>query len=104
VIVGGTTDAALARVAAFGDGWYGFNLPAVATAERLQVLAEACAQQGRDLRNLSIAVSLSDGEPEMLAELAALGVTELVIVAEPPAEPDEAADWVAGLAARWIDS
>jgi probable F420-dependent oxidoreductase len=104
VIVGGTTDAALGRAAAFGDGWYGFNLPAAAIADRLRVLAEACAQRGRDLRDVSIAVSLSDGEPEMLAELAALGVTEVVIVAEPPPEPDDAADWVAGLAARWIES
>jgi hypothetical protein len=38
----------------------------------------------------------------MLAELAGLGVTELVIVAEPPSEPDDAADWVSGLARRWI--
>jgi alkanesulfonate monooxygenase SsuD/methylene tetrahydromethanopterin reductase-like flavin-dependent oxidoreductase (luciferase family) len=31
------------------------------------------------------------------------GVTELVIVGAPPAEPDEAADWVSGLAAQWLD-
>ena len=104
VIVGGTTDAALRRVAAFGDGWYGFNLPAAAIADRLQVLTEACAQRGRAMRDVSIAVSVSDGEPEMLAELAALGVTELVIVAAPPSEPDDAADWVSSLAARWLGS
>lgn len=103
VIVGGTTDASLARVAAIGDGWYGFNLPSSALPERLHVLAEQCGRRGRDLRDLSIAVSVSDGEPEMLGELAAVGVTELVIVAEPPAEPDDAADWVSSLAGRWLD-
>jgi len=33
-------------------------------------------------------------QPDLLEELAALGVNELVIVAEPPAEPDDAADGV----------
>jgi hypothetical protein len=32
VVVGGNSDGALARVAAFGDGWYGFSLPAAAVA------------------------------------------------------------------------
>ena len=39
---GGNSDAALRRVAAFGDGWYGFNLPAAAVAERLGALAGYC--------------------------------------------------------------
>lgn len=103
VIVGGNTDASLGRVAAFGDGWYGFNLPSSAVPGRLAVLADHCAQRDRDLRSLSIAVSVSDGEPEMVAELASLGVTELVIVGAPPAEPNEASDWVSGLAAQWLD-
>ncbi len=104
VIVGGTTDASLSRVAAIGDGWYGFNLWSAAIPQRLEVLAEQCRQHGRNPRDLSIAVSVSDGEPEMLAELAELGVTEFVIVAGPPAEPDDAADWVDSLATRWLDS
>jgi probable F420-dependent oxidoreductase len=103
VIVGGNTDASLGRVAAFGDGWYGFSVTYSALPERLGVLAERCDRHGRDLRDLSIAVSVIDAEPEMLAELASAGVTELVIVGSPPAEPDKAADWVSGLAARWLD-
>jgi probable F420-dependent oxidoreductase len=103
VIVGGNTDASLGRVAAFGDGWYGFSLQSSAVPGRLAVLADHCARHDRDLRSLSIAVSVSDCEPEMVAELAALGVTELVIVGAPPAEPDEAADWVSSLAAQWLD-
>jgi probable F420-dependent oxidoreductase len=102
VVVGGTTDAALCRVAAVGDGWYGFNLAAGAVPERLSMLAEQCREHGRDMRDLAVAVSLSDGDPTLLPDLAATGVTELVIVAAPPAEPRAAADWVAGLAAHWI--
>jgi probable F420-dependent oxidoreductase len=102
VVVGGTTDAALRRVAVLGDGWYGFNLPVAAVPERLGALAEQCGERGREMRDLRIAISLSDGDPALLPELAAAGVTELVIVGAPPAEPDAAADWVYQLAARWI--
>jgi len=35
VIVGGNSDAALGRVAAFGDGWYGFNLTAAQATGRI---------------------------------------------------------------------
>ena len=38
VVVGGNSDAALRRVAMFGDGWYGFNLTAVSAAERGDVI------------------------------------------------------------------
>ncbi len=101
VVVGGNSDAALARVAAFGDGWYGFNLPAAAVAERVAALAGQCREHGRDLRDLSVAVALADGSPGMLPELARIGVTELVVVAAPPAEAADAADWAQQLAAQW---
>jgi probable F420-dependent oxidoreductase len=44
VIVGGNSDSALRRVAACGDGWYGFNLDGVdAVADRLAALRSMCA-------------------------------------------------------------
>jgi probable F420-dependent oxidoreductase len=102
VVVGGTSDAALGRVAAFGDGWYGFNLEASAVPGRMAVLADRCRCHGRDPRDLSVAVSLKDGGPEMIPGLAAAGVTELVLVGAPPAEPQAAVGWVSRLAARWL--
>ena len=39
IVAGGNSDAALRRVAAFADGWYGFNLPADAVGERISTLA-----------------------------------------------------------------
>lgn len=104
IIIGGTTDAALRRVATIGDGWYGFNLAAAEVPDRVGVLAGYCREHGRDPRNLTVAVSLRDGGPEMLPELAAAGVTELVVVAAAPVEPTAAADWVDQLAERWIRS
>jgi len=98
----GNSDAARRSVAAFGDGWYGFNLPAAAVAERLGALAGYCGERGRELTDVSTAVALSDGTPGLLCELAETGVSELVIVGAPPADPARAAAWVAGPAARWM--
>ena len=102
VVVGGNSDAALRRAAAFGDGWYGFNLPAAAVAERLGALAGYCRDRGHEPTELSTAVALSDGTPGLLPELAESGVSELVVVGAPPADPARATAWVADLAARWM--
>lgn len=101
VVVGGNSDAALRRVADFGDGWYGFNLAAGQVAERIATLAEHCRLRGRDPRELSVAVALTDGTPGLLPDLAKIGVTELVLVGAPPADPAAATAWVAELAADW---
>ena len=101
VIVGGNSDAALGRVAAFGDGWYGFNLTAAAAAERIAALARHCQHHGRSLSELTVAVALTDGNPSMMPELAKTGLTELVLVAAPPPDPAAATTWVTELAARW---
>jgi probable F420-dependent oxidoreductase len=104
VILGGTTDAALGRVAEYGDGWYGFNLEPAAVPDRLRVLAQQCSKHGRQLSDLSIAVSLRNSGPEALPAVADAGVTELVVVAQPPPTRDAAADWVGELAAQWLAS
>jgi len=101
VVIGGNSDAALARVAAFGDGWYGFNVPAGALAGRMAELAGQCERHGRSLRDLTVAVALADGHPGMLAEVGEAGVDELVVVAAPPEDPDAAAGWVRELASQW---
>jgi probable F420-dependent oxidoreductase len=102
IVLGGNSDAALSRIAAFGDGWYGFNVPAAAVTERVNALGGECERRGRSLGELSVAVALSNGTPAALPTLAAAGVTELVVVAAPPANPDQASAWVAELADHWI--
>ena len=47
-------------------------------------------------------MSLRDGTPEDVAALAELGVTELVLVDSPPADPAAAEGWVGQLARRWL--
>jgi probable F420-dependent oxidoreductase len=102
VIVGGNSEAALRRAAAWGDGWYGFNLAGVdAVRERVARLSELCRQTGRDISGLRLSVALENGQPSDLPALGRLGVSELVLVESPPQDSDEAAKWVAALAERW---
>jgi len=101
IVLGGNSDAALDRVAAYGDGWYGFNLSTSEIVERLGALRDRCRRAGRDPGTLEIAVSVRDGSPEDATGLADVGVTELVVVDSPPDDPDEAGRWVRELARRW---
>lgn len=103
IVFGGNSDPALARVAAHGDGWYGFNLDGVdAVRDRLAALREQCAQAGRDPAELAISVAVTGCVPADVEHLEALGVTEMVLVQTPPSVPDQAAGWVDALARRWL--
>ncbi|MBF9072842.1 LLM class F420-dependent oxidoreductase [Streptacidiphilus fuscans] len=102
VLVGGNSRAALRRAARSGDGWYGFNVPVADVPASIAELGEECARHGRTLDELTVAVAPSDGTPAHLAELAAAGVSEVVVVAAPPPVPGEVAAWVAELAGTWI--
>src|SRR5690349_18119045 len=56
VVLGGNSDGALRRVAAWADGWYGFYLPDVAAVEeRIAFLRNACRERDRDPADLSLA-------------------------------------------------
>ncbi len=102
VVVGGNSEAALRRVAEWGDGWYGFNLASVgAVRERIGVLERLCDEAGRDPRELDIAVALAEPSPADVVPLSEIGVNELVVVDSPPEDHLAAGEWVAALAARW---
>jgi probable F420-dependent oxidoreductase len=101
VFLGGNSDRALDRVAAYGDGWYGFNLARSEVAERVSFLADRCRHEGRDPASVEVVVSLRDGDPDDVAGVAETGVTELVLVESPPGDPKAVPEWVAGLADRW---
>jgi alkanesulfonate monooxygenase SsuD/methylene tetrahydromethanopterin reductase-like flavin-dependent oxidoreductase (luciferase family) len=103
VVLGGNSDAALRRVIAWGDGWYGFNLDGVGeVAERIDFLHRLCSDSGRDRAELRLAVALRDPSGDDIAPLANLGLDELVIVEGPPDDATEAANWVEALADKWI--
>jgi len=103
VVVGGNSDPALRRVAAWGDGWYGFNLDGASAArERIGKLDRLCGESGRDRGELRLAVALRSPEVADISALAELGVDELVLVEAPPDSPEAIPDWVSALADRWM--
>jgi probable F420-dependent oxidoreductase len=102
VVLGGNSDAALRRVAAWGDGWYGFYLPDIATVtERVSFLRDRCRQVGRDPAELSLAVAMPRPRRSDVGPLGDLRIDELVIVEAPPADLRQVADWVASLGECW---
>lgn len=103
VVLGGNSDPALRRVAAWADGWYGFNLDGVAAVrERIDTLEQLCALSGRDRAELRLSVALVSAQVGDVGALAELGVDELVLVEAPPEDPDAATDWVCTLADKWM--
>jgi probable F420-dependent oxidoreductase len=105
IVLGGNSDAALRRVAAWGDGWYGFNLDGVReVAERIAFLRRLCGKSGRDPGELRLAVALRDLNVRDVGRLADLGVDELVLVDGPPGDARVAADWVSALADHWMSA
>lgn len=105
IVLGGNSDSALRRVAAWGDGWYGFNLADVdEAAERLAFLDDQCAEHGRDRAELRVTVALRELQIDDAAALADLGVDELVIVEGPPEDADAAVGWISELAEHWFSA
>ena len=103
IVVGGNSDPALRRVAAWGDGWYGFNLDGIAAArERVGKLEQLCAESGRDRSELRLSVALRNPSVGDIDALTGLGVDELVLVDSPPDRPEAATCWVSALADQWM--
>jgi probable F420-dependent oxidoreductase len=102
VVIGGNSDAALRRVAAWGDGWYAFNLDGVDTArERVARLEQLCANEGRNREELRLAVALVSPQVDDVRALDDLGIDELVLIESPPERPEAVPGWVESLADRW---
>ena len=103
IVLGGNSDTALRRVAAWGDGWYGFNLDGVdAVADRVAFLRTQCAEHARRLDELRLAVALRELRPRDVSTVAGLGIDELVLVEGPPEDARVCADWVSALADHWM--
>jgi probable F420-dependent oxidoreductase len=100
VVLGGNGDAALRRAAAVGDGWYGFNVAMADLADRLEVLRTNRRQRGRS-GPVRDSVAVVDAHPDVLGDVEALGVDELVLVDAPPPDPRDVDAWLDHLAGTW---
>jgi len=81
VFFGGESDAALARVADIGQGWYGFNVSAEVLAERLEHLDGLLKQNGRSRDDVLIYVS-PDPQPtdaDTIRRFEELGVDQMIL-------------------------
>jgi len=107
IVIGGESDAALRRVARYGDGWFGWNMTPAELGDRLAVLDDHLERERfvdgrrRTRSDVTIQVGLrSDRSPTEVAELvdgyAAAGATRVVMALPLPAEG--AADQLASVA------
>ncbi len=78
---GGESDAALKRVAAAGQGWFGFNLTPARLEERLATLDTALTAEGRSRGDVRIYVGPAPeaANADDLKAFAALGVDQVIL-------------------------
>jgi alkanesulfonate monooxygenase SsuD/methylene tetrahydromethanopterin reductase-like flavin-dependent oxidoreductase (luciferase family) len=104
VIFGGESEPALRRVAEIGDGWHGFNLDPAGAKEKIARLGQLLGERGRSLADVELIVSpyTKRIEPDDLARYRDLGISEVVLVTNTPADPAAAAARIARLGAEWV--
>ncbi|MEM9610148.1 MAG: LLM class F420-dependent oxidoreductase [Actinomycetota bacterium] len=81
ILIGGESEPALRRVAAFGDGWYGFNLSPEQLAERLVSLDTHLDAAGRSRGEVTVVASPGRNriDPSAAAAYAEAGADQLVL-------------------------
>ena len=80
ILTGGNRPPALRRAGRLADGWHGMNLPPDSVRKRLPVIQEEAARAGRPpVREIQVRLDMSRVSPEIAAEYADTGVTELVM-------------------------
>lgn len=108
VIVGGHSEAALKRAAAWGDGWCGFNLTPDETRRVIGRLDDLLREQGRSREGFEIFMApVSEAGPESIAAYRDAGVDELYltpIFEQSFANEDETVRVIEDLGRRWVDA
>lgn len=81
LLFGGESDAALHRVASFGQGWYGFNLTPSGLEQRLETLDDLLAEENRSRDDLLIYVSpaAEANNPEDISAFESLGAQQIIL-------------------------
>ena len=105
VIFGGESEAALRRVAEYGDGWYGFDVDPAAAAARIARLTALLAERGRAPKDVELIVSPYTRRigRDDLARYRDVGVSEVVLLANMPSDAAGAAARVEQFARDWVE-
>jgi probable F420-dependent oxidoreductase len=107
ILVGGQTEAALKRAAAYGDGWCGFNLTPDETAKAINRLQELRKANGRHTEPFEFAVApTTSNTPDDIKRYRDVGVDELDLTGVFQSKFGSEADVVKlleDLARKWVD-
>lgn len=108
VVVGGHSEAALRRAAAWGDGWCGFNLTPDETRRVTGRLDELLTEHGRSRADLEIFMApVREAGPDSIAAYRDAGVDELYltpIFEQPFASEDETIRVIEDIGRQWVDA
>ena len=94
---GGESNAALRRVAEYGDGWVGFKVPPTEAGAKIRRIEELLAANGRRRSDVTLAVSpyTDPITPDDLARYRDAGVEEVALLLR--GRPRNEAEIIAGL-------
>ena len=104
VVIAGHVAATFKRIAAQGDGWWTIDNTPEQLKPQLEQLKGEMAKRGRSMSELSFVASPYPHKADlnMIQDYAALGVTELVIMAYPE-EPDQLDKLLEEIAEKYMD-
>ncbi len=104
VIIAGHVAATFKRIAAQGDGWWTIDNTPEQLQPQLEQLKAELAKKGRQMRDLKFVASPYPHKADlaMVQAYAALGVTELVLMAYPD-DPNQVEGLLEDLARRYMD-
>ncbi|HZP44496.1 MAG TPA: LLM class F420-dependent oxidoreductase [Candidatus Binataceae bacterium] len=107
ILVGGQTDAALKRAAAYGDGWCGFNLTPEETAEAVKKIKTLLAANGRERAPFEYAMApVASATPDDMKRYRDAGIDELYLTPvfrHPLAQEAEVIKLMEELARGWVE-
>jgi probable F420-dependent oxidoreductase len=95
VVMAGHSPPAHRRAARHADGWYGFFLRQEETADQLEGLRIALAEEGRDISGFEVTVTpRGRTDAESVAAFGRMGVNRLVLLPPPGRPVDDVAEFV----------